>query len=203
MDGFKDSTKTQYEKGGPAKSSTKGAAKVAKVMGEFKRGELHSGSKSGPEVTSRKQATAIALSEARKAPVKKALGGRADIRDMEQANRDTGGMSAADVRAAGAAIGRGNRTPYERMPRDAGDDAPVRKPRSVTMERTTVSEAPAPRTALDRKLSARPAAADMAAAKRAVRDAGVGSFRSNPLVKGALDAIGLKKGGLASMPKCK
>lgn len=37
-------------------------AKVAKVMGEFKRGTLRSGS--GAEVTKRKQAVAIALSEA-------------------------------------------------------------------------------------------------------------------------------------------
>ena len=84
MDGFKNSTRVQYMKGGSCEGyakggSVKGAAKINKVMGEFKRGELHSGSKSGPEVTSKKQATAIALSEARKAgakiPVKKSLGG--------------------------------------------------------------------------------------------------------------------------------
>lgn len=40
--------------------------KVHKVMGEFKRGQLHSGSKKGPKVKSRKQAVAIALNEARK-----------------------------------------------------------------------------------------------------------------------------------------
>lgn len=40
------------------------AAKVGKVMHEYKMGELHSGSKSGPAVKSRKQAIAIALSEA-------------------------------------------------------------------------------------------------------------------------------------------
>lgn len=39
-------------------------AKTGKVMHEFKAGELHSGSKSGPVVTNRKQAVAIALSEA-------------------------------------------------------------------------------------------------------------------------------------------
>jgi hypothetical protein len=39
-------------------------AKVAKVMGEFKRGTLHSGKK-GPVVKSRKQAVAIAMSEAK------------------------------------------------------------------------------------------------------------------------------------------
>ena len=39
-------------------------AKVGKVMKEYKAGELHSGSKKGPAVTSRKQAIAIAMSEA-------------------------------------------------------------------------------------------------------------------------------------------
>jgi len=39
--------------------------KVEKVMGEYKRGTLHSGKK-GPVVKSRKQAIAIALSEAGK-----------------------------------------------------------------------------------------------------------------------------------------
>ena len=42
-------------------------SKTEKVMGEFKRGTLHSGSKKGPKVTSRKQAIAIALSEQRRA----------------------------------------------------------------------------------------------------------------------------------------
>lgn len=47
--------------------TSKQSAKVGKVMGEFKAGDLHSGSKSGPVVKSRKQAIAIGLSEARKA----------------------------------------------------------------------------------------------------------------------------------------
>ena len=41
-------------------------AKVKKVMGEYKRGTLHSG-KGGPVVKSRKQAVAIAMSEAKMA----------------------------------------------------------------------------------------------------------------------------------------
>lgn len=41
-------------------------AKVGRVMGEYKRGDLHSGSKSGPVVKNRDQAVAIAMSEARK-----------------------------------------------------------------------------------------------------------------------------------------
>lgn len=40
---------------------------VKGTMHEFKAGKLHSGSKSGPVVKSRKQAIAIALSEGRKA----------------------------------------------------------------------------------------------------------------------------------------
>ena len=41
-----------------------GMKKVRKVMHEFKEGELHSGSKKGPKVKSRRQALAIAMSEA-------------------------------------------------------------------------------------------------------------------------------------------
>ncbi len=41
----------------------KGEKKVAKVMREYKRGQLHSG-KGGPVVKSPRQALAIALSEA-------------------------------------------------------------------------------------------------------------------------------------------
>lgn len=45
------------------KASDKKQKKVEKVMGEYKRGELHSG-KGGPVVKSKKQAVAIAMSEA-------------------------------------------------------------------------------------------------------------------------------------------
>lgn len=47
-----------------AVSKKKAAKKVAKVMHEWKAGTLHSGSKKGPVVRNRKQAIAIALSEA-------------------------------------------------------------------------------------------------------------------------------------------
>lgn len=46
------------------KTKTGKQAKMGKVMHEFKAGTLHSGSKKGPEVTNRKQAIAIAMSEA-------------------------------------------------------------------------------------------------------------------------------------------
>lgn len=54
-----------------AKKPSKSAMKIAKVMGEYKRGTLHAGinpkgPKKAPKVASRKQAIAIALSEAGK-----------------------------------------------------------------------------------------------------------------------------------------
>jgi len=57
-----------FKKGGAVKGE-----KIAKVMREYKKGELHSGSKKGPKVTNPKQAMAIALSESRR--MKKADGG--------------------------------------------------------------------------------------------------------------------------------
>jgi hypothetical protein len=51
-----------------ASDSSKGRQKVHKVMKEKKEGKLKSGS--GKKVTSRKQAVAIALSEARKSGAK-------------------------------------------------------------------------------------------------------------------------------------
>ena len=57
------------KKGGMCKGYASGGkvqAKMTKVMGEFGKGELHSGSKQGPVVKNPKQAVAIAYSEARK-----------------------------------------------------------------------------------------------------------------------------------------
>ena len=69
----KDNKKMQPKKGiliivgtkdkEPKKMAKGGQAKVSKVMREFGKGKLHSGKK-GPVVKSRKQAIAIALSEA-------------------------------------------------------------------------------------------------------------------------------------------
>lgn len=54
-----------------APKGKKAEDKIEKVMHEFKEDELHSGSKKGPKVKSRKQAVAIALSEAREAKKKR------------------------------------------------------------------------------------------------------------------------------------
>jgi len=51
------------------------------VMSKFKRGTLHSGSKTGPEVKSRKQAVAIMLSEKRAA-----AGGKKEYQPKERAS---------------------------------------------------------------------------------------------------------------------
>lgn len=112
MDDFKNSTKTQYAKGGSA-GGPRGAAKVAKVMGAFKHGALYGGAQQ---------------------PLKKAGGGRVDgtssrprdargrelsNSDIRKANRDVGGLSAAEMQATRERVARGNRAPRERIPTDA------------------------------------------------------------------------------------
>ena len=54
-----------------AHKSEKLGKKGRKVMAEFGKGTLHSGSKKGPKVKSKKQALAVAFSEQRKAKRKK------------------------------------------------------------------------------------------------------------------------------------
>jgi hypothetical protein len=49
------------------KPGSPGAGKMEKTLHEFKHGALHSGSKKGPKVTNRKQAIAIAISQANRA----------------------------------------------------------------------------------------------------------------------------------------
>ena len=202
MDGFKDSTKTQYFAGG-AKHETKGAAKVANVMGEFKSGKLHSGGKHGLEVTNPRQAVAISLSEARKAgakiPLKRAQGGEATLGDMNAANRDVGGLSKRAVAAAGEAIARGNRMAVEE-----GKESRILKrkttpnTREVSVGQTQRYAAAEPLTGLQRTLNTPPSRRG----ETPRGPAGAG-FNSNPIVKSIRGALGLKKGGLAAMPKGK
>ena len=72
---LKKSKKKHVKKADPKKKSSKkanvAAKKVKRVMKEFKQDKLHSGSIKGPKVKKRKQAIAIALSEADQALKKK------------------------------------------------------------------------------------------------------------------------------------
>lgn len=187
MKGFKNSTKTQYAQGGSdcyAKGgAVKGAAKVAKVMGEFKKGELHSGSKKGPEVTNPKQATAIALSEARKAgakiPMKKRNGGSVDDavdrgnRSQELESREEQGM----IREGARRAARGAKT------------NPYAEPKETIVRETITRPAP----------------------MKPIRGPGGAGYRNNPLIPDFLESplrnmgILAKKngGGLSAMPKGK
>lgn len=221
MDGFKNSTKTHYMKGGACEGyakggKVKGAAKISKVMGEFKSGKLHSGSKEGPEVTNPKQAVAIALSEARKAgakiPVKRAEGTpmgkgperRPTLADLNRSNRDVGGMSKAAVEAAGEAIKRGNRMAVEEgresnlVSRKASKK--VREMAVENMREYSRAEPAQPRTALDMRLSRPVTKAEMDAARRGPAGAG---FSAKPLVDRVRSALGFQKGGLSTMPRGK
>jgi len=142
MDGFKNTAKMKYmgggmvdgysmggyAKGGNAKPMMKGGnakpmmakggdakvgAKIAKVMGEFKKGDLHSGSKEGPKVKSSKQAMAIALSEAGKGkgkmPMKKNEGGKIGkmppIGESVKSGNRMSKMTAAEMREMEARFG--------------------------------------------------------------------------------------------------
>jgi hypothetical protein len=134
-----------YAKGGDAKVG----AKIAKVMGEFKKGDLRSGSKDGAKVSIPKD-MAIALSEAGKgkAPVKKAEGGR-----MSKTMPGRGAVSEREARMI-----------EERFPID---------------------------TLVDRLRSRMPSAGESVASGN----------RMSKMMAEEARAMGLKKGGLAAMPK--
>ena len=191
MKDFKDSTKTQYAMGGSCYAkggSVKGAAKISKVMGEFKAGTLHSGSKKGPEVTNPKQATAIALSEARKAgakiPVKKARGGSMSESTSSRPTMNGRPMTLDEMQleatpAELAAVARGNRVARE----EASESRLVRNSQKATPRTREVTS----EQRMDAKRSG-PA------------------FNAEPMFSAGrkvLGALGLKKGGLAVMPRGK
>jgi hypothetical protein len=77
-----------------AQYGKKAATKVKKVMRERKKGTLKSG-KSGKKVTSRKQAIAIGLSEARKAGGKVPRKGKSASKTKSGAKRKSASKSAA------------------------------------------------------------------------------------------------------------
>jgi hypothetical protein len=89
--------------GGKVQTSSDTARKLATEMGGMKKGGAakmpREGVSSRPTTPSGRPLT---------------------MKDLEKANRDTGGMSAAEIKKAGEAIGRGNRTPYEPIPKKKG-----------------------------------------------------------------------------------
>ncbi len=88
--------------GGKVQTSSDTARKLAKEMGGMKKGGAAKMPREG--VSSRPTGP----------------GGRPlTMKDLEKANRDTGGMSAAEIKAAGEAIKRANRVPYEPIPKKA------------------------------------------------------------------------------------
>lgn len=92
---------------------TKMERKMGKVMGEFKSGDLHSGSKSGPVVKNRDQAIAIGLSEGRKAQGY-AKGGSTEAKLEKHANLPA---SKAHGAGAGNKLARGGVPSYSKVPK--------------------------------------------------------------------------------------
>ncbi len=88
--------------GGKVQTSSDTARKLAKEMGGMKKGGAASMPREG--ISTRPTGPG---------------GRRITMKDLERSNRDTGGMSAAEIKAAGEAIKRGNRTPYEPIPKKA------------------------------------------------------------------------------------
>jgi len=181
MDGFKDSTKMKYMGGGMVDGYAKGGsakagAKIAKVMGEFKKGELHSGSKEGPKVKSPKQAMAIAMSEAGKMPMKK--GGGGDVRMPSPAESAASGNRMAEMEA---------REMREMMRREKGMGAMTE--REMRMMREMKKRVPATR----REPMLPPVGASVASGNRM-------SVQEGAEMR---EMMRRKKGGLAVMPKGK
>ncbi|MFZ9627416.1 MAG: DUF6496 domain-containing protein [Burkholderiaceae bacterium] len=177
----------KYAKGGHV---TKGDKKIGRVMTEFTEGKLHSGSKEGPKVKSTKQAVAIALNEARAAGAKiprvqKAGGGRIDRSMMEStSSRPTikgRPMSDEELSTPERILRQSGRAdPYEKMPKSGPAADTFRRDHGLEVTKTTVREVPANKRG--------PA------------------FSAEPMFKAGrkvLGMMGLKKGGLAVMPRGK
>jgi hypothetical protein len=100
---------TGMKKGGMTKMENK----VGKVMGEFKSGDLHSGSKSGPVVKNRKQAVAIGISEGKKA-TGYAKGGGVEAKLEKHANMPAG---KAHGPGAGNKLAKGGVPTFSKVPK--------------------------------------------------------------------------------------
>lgn len=79
----------------------KGKAGVKSAMKKFAAGKLHSGSKSGPKVTSRKQAIAISLSQAGMSKKKpsKASSSKKSVQGAPASSRFSGPTKSRQIRS--------------------------------------------------------------------------------------------------------
>jgi hypothetical protein len=198
----------KYAKGG----SVKGEAKIAKVMGEFASGKLHSGSKKGPEVKNPKQAVAIAMSEARKAgakmPTKKAAGGPVKMGEggtfNERGKRATmAELAAEDRRMAGRAVEGISTRPTDasgRRARDADLGASLTNAERVALQRkalgssATKAEIKALRDKTAKGMSDLERARMMTRPLPRKEGGGVPAHSDRPMIRRAM-------GGLSVMPK--
>lgn len=208
----------KYAKGGkvtpPKVTGPKGIAKVGKVMGEYGKGELHSGSAKGPVVKNPKQAVAIALSEGRKASHMN-KGGRAcyqeggaalknvmktsrvlpvdreEGRESVLVNRPKGRPNSVTIEEKRVTVGRGRNYPGR-----AGDIGGALAGSSLTAAEERAMQAIAPRSDLDRRLREAPRPAKPSSARDYIPD-----FLEPALERAGI--LGRKRGGLAVMPKGK
>lgn len=211
----------KYAKGGkvtpPKVTGPKGVAKVGKVMGEYGKGELHSGSKSGPVVKNPKQAVAIALSEGRKAS-KMAMGGRACYKEGGSPKpkiprsmiENISSRPGPDTRPLPVDRLEGRETPRsvsiekERVTVDRGRNYRGRAG-DIPVGPRTDQEMQMQRTDLDRKLSNRGMGQLTDQEARMMRRSSARDYIPD-FMEPALERVGIlgrKRGGLAVMPKGK
>lgn len=108
--------------GGKVQTSSDTARKLAKEMGGMKKG----GGVKPQDPISRRPTTPS--------------GRPITMRDLEKSNRDTGGMTAAEIKAIGEAIKRANNTPYEPIPKKKGGVAKYAKGGAGKVRKGMMSE---------------------------------------------------------------
>jgi hypothetical protein len=201
----------KYAKGGHV---NKGEQKIGRVMEEFTKGKLHSGSKEGPKVKSTKQAVAIALNEARAAGakiprVKKARGGmmeeggtynergkRATLAEIAAEDRRMSGRKApVEGISTRPTDDSGRRMTDAELGMTPGGVAPKKKPAAKSMNSVAEIEARAAKKKPMPKVMS-----DLERARMMVRPlprkagGGVPAHSDRPM-------ISRNKGGLSAMPR--
>lgn len=191
----------KYAKGGHV---NKGEQKIGRVMEEFTKGKLHSGSKEGPKVKSTKQAVAIALNEARAAGakiprVKKFAGGMMEEGGTynERGKRATLAEIAAEARRV-----EGRKPPVEGISTRPTDDS-GRRMTNAELGMTPGGVDPAKKKAMPKPAAKKPmpkTMSDLERARMMVRPlprkagGGVPAHSDRPM-------ISRNKGGLSAMPR--